>query len=237
MISANPFFFTDCPENNESVYKTIANGDCDDFLREAARNLKSYKKPIFLRFAWEMNLPNMYWSIEKTQSTPKDFINAWRKLYKIFDEENAQNIIWVLSFNTTNSNSVPYKELYPGDEYVDWVAIDGYNWGNSHDWSGWANFNGVFRNSYNEITDITTEKPIMLSEVNSAPNGGDKAKWLDDMLTLQVPENFPLIEAIVFFNENKTEGESVDWRMEKSEKYLDVLKKTLKNKMYRTSYP
>lgn len=236
MISSNPSFFDGCPKGTDSLYKTIADGKCDEFLRDVAANLRSYDKPILFRFAWEMNLPDMYWSIKQVKSTPQEFIAAWRHFYDVLHEEEATNVKWVLSFNTTNSNTVPYAKLNPGDDYVDWVAIDGYNWGNSHSWSGWANFNGVFRKSYDELTAIS-QKPVMLSEVNSASSGGNKAAWLDDMLNVQIPENFPQIEAIVFFNESKIGGENVDWRLEQSEKDLTVVKKALKNEIYRSVFP
>lgn len=236
MISANPFFFEKCKDNGRSLYESITEGQCDEFLRNAARNLKSYEKPIFFRFAWEMNLPDMYWSVQKVGSKPSDFANAWKRMHQIFKEEAADNVVWILSFNTSHAKTIPYKELYPGDEYVDWVAIDGYNWGDSHDWSGWASFSGVFKNSYDELTAITN-KPVMLSEVNSAPTGGNKSEWLRDMLDIQIPNNFTQIEAIVFFNENKQEGESVDWRFEKSEDYSSTVKESLKAKIYESYYP
>lgn len=235
MISSNPLFFDGCPKNGRSLYETIANGDCDPFLKSIAINLSKFQKPVMLRFAWEMNLPNMYWSVTKLGSKPTDFIKAWRRFNNI-SKEYAKNIIWVLSFNTTNSATIPYKDLYPGDEYVDWVAIDGYNWGNSHEWSGWASFDGTFRNSYKELTEITS-KPVMLSEVNSAPTGGDKATWLKDMLESQIPNNYPLVNAFVFFNENKSSGESVDWRLEKSNDYVTAVKEGLRNKLYVSSFP
>lgn len=239
MVSSNPYFFEKgCADKGMPLYKTIASGACDTFLRSVAKNLKEYEKPILFRFAWEMNLPDMYWSMKKTNSKPEDFVAAWRHMHTIFKEEKANNVVWVLSFNATNSNSVPYAQLYPGEEYIDWVAIDGYNWGNSHDWSGWANFNGTFRDSYNELIAFT-DKPVMLSEVNSAPNknGGDKAAWLKDMLTVQIERNFPRVEAIVFFNENKSGPESVDWRIEIDPRYVTEVKNGLKDTMYKSTYP
>ncbi|MFO0703985.1 MAG: glycosyl hydrolase [Patescibacteria group bacterium] len=239
MISANPAFFDKCKKGNDSLYKTIASGACDEFLKSVGQNLKNYGKPVFLRFAWEMNLPNMYWSIKALKSTPQEFVEAWRHFHDVVRNEGATNVLWVLSFNTSSANTVPYVDLYPGDEYVDWVAIDGYNWGNTHpEWSRWTDFNGVFRNSYNELTAITN-KPVMLSEVNSTPNGtgGNKSDWLQDMLEKQIPKNFPKVEAIVFFNENKTEGEKVDWRMEKSADYLKVLREHLNEPLYKSNYP
>lgn len=236
IISANPFFFEKCPDEGKNLYKTIASGACDEFLKEASQNLANYKNPLMFRFAWEMNLPQMYWGVQKVGSTPEDFVIAWRRFYEISKQSGAENIIWVLSFNTSHSGTVPYKDLYPGDDYVDWVAIDGYNWGAGHDFGGWASFDGTFKHSYKELTDIT-DKPVMLSEVNSSPDGGDKAAWLSDMLTVQLTERYDKVRAIVFFNENKTEGESVDWRLEKSKKYLEAVQEGLKEDIYKSSFP
>jgi beta-mannanase len=236
MISANPYFFEGCPEKDASLYQAIGRGDCDAFIRDIGRNFRSYGKTILFRFAWEMNLPDMYWSVSKVKSTPQEFINAWRRLHTILKEEEAMNVQFVLSFNTSHAKTVPYADLYPGDSYVDWVAIDGYNWGNSQPWGGWADFNGVFRKSYDELI-VITDKPVMLSEVNSSPSGGNKAQWLEDMLTVQIPGRFPQVKALVFFNENKTDGEQVDWRLEKSPEYINVVKSSLQNVLYKSAFP
>lgn len=236
LISSNPYFMADCPEKNQSLYATIASGQCDAFLREVIQNLKAYQKPVFLRFAWEMNLKSMYWSIPTTKSQPEEFVAAWKHFHDIGVAEGADNIIWNLSFNTSSSDTIPYAKLYPGDEYVDWVSIDGYNWGTSQKWSGWTSFEGVFRNSYNELAAISN-KPIMISEFNSSTDGGDKAAWLQDALEKAIPEKFPLIKAIVFFNENKIEGESVDWRIEKSPEFSQATKVGLTNSIYVSNYP
>lgn len=238
MISTNPYFFAGCKDSGLSLYATIAKGNCDEFLRVAALNIKSYNKPVFIRFAWEMNLPDMYWSIERTDSTPEEFINAWRHIHTLFMSEGATNIVWVLSFNTSSPKTVPYALLYPGDKYVDWVAIDGYNWGNTKEWSRWTDFSGVFRNSYQELTAIT-EKPVMLSEVNSTPTGtgGNRAEWLADMLNNQIPKNYSQVEAVVFFSEEKVSGEGVDWRLEVSPEDINVIQDSLRNPLYKNVYP
>lgn len=236
LISSNPSFIANCEDNGQPLYSVIADGSCDVFLTNVGKNLKTYNKPIFLRFAWEMNLKDMYWSVERTKSTSQDFIHAWRRFHDILKQEGVDNVVWVLSFNTSSRETIPYADLYPGDEYVDWVAIDGYNWGDTQDWSGWTNFSGVFWNSYSELIAVS-KKPVMLSEVNSAPSGGDKAAWLTDMLTKQIPDNYPQVEAIIFFNENKTAGESVDWRIEKSPAYVEAVKNGLKLSIYQSNYP
>ena len=77
----------------------------------------------------------------------------------------------------------------------------------------------------------------MLSEVNSAPNGGDKVSWLKNMLTEELPVSYPNVRAIVFFNENKLAGESVDWRLERSPGYIDTVREALTQSLYKNSYP
>ncbi len=231
MISSNPLFFEGCRKGDFSIYKTIANGDCDVFLNKIADNLHQYGKPVFLRFAWEMNLPDMWWSVEKTKSTPEEFIAAWQKIYTILNQNTQNNIIMVLSFNTSSDTTTPYSKLYPGDDYVDWVAIDGYNWGTSASWSRWTSFNGVLTNSYQELTSIT-DKPIMISEVGTSPDGGNKAAWYDDMLNIQIPYHYYNVRAVVFFNEDKSVNEGIDWRIENSKESIFVVKSALKNKLY-----
>jgi hypothetical protein len=236
MVSTNPFFFDKCPDSGIPLYRAIAQGACDDFLASVAKNLKSYGKPLMLRFAWEMNLPDMYWSIQKTNGEPLDFVDAWKHFHDILENNGADNVIWVLSFLTSHSGTVPYRDLYPGDAYVDWVALDGYNWGNTQKWSGWTSFDGVYRKSYEELIAVA-DKPVMLSEVSSAPDGGNKADWLRDMLMVQIPNHFTKVGAVVFFNENKSEGESVDWRLDTDDVQVMVVRTALREKIYRSRYP
>lgn len=236
IISSNPSFINECQKSNLSLYETIASGSCDEFLSSVAKNLKTFNKTMFLRFAWEMNLPEMYWSVNRVGSKPIDFINAWRRFHNIVKKEQANNVLWVLSFNTSSPKTIPYKDLYPGEEFVDWVAIDGYNWGDAKDWSNWTNFDGVFKNSYNELIEVSN-KPVMLSEFNSAELGGDKAVWLEEMLSVKIPYDYPRIEAIVFFNENKEKDENVDWRIEKSIRYIEGVKNALQSQsIYKYNY-
>src|SRR5256885_2213761 len=53
----------------------------------------------------------------------------------------------------------------PGDAYVDWVGIDGYNWGTTQSWSSWSSFASLVRPVY---SDYAGRKPIMIAETASA---------------------------------------------------------------------
>jgi hypothetical protein len=83
MLSVNPYFFDGCKSSGKNIYKSIADGNCDSFLSDASKQLKNYGSPIFLRFAWEMNIDSMEWSIQKTGSSPTEYIQAWRRFHDI----------------------------------------------------------------------------------------------------------------------------------------------------------
>ncbi|MBI4092197.1 MAG: hypothetical protein HY427_03275 [Candidatus Levybacteria bacterium] len=234
MISANPYFFDRCKANGMSLYRAIAQGNCDDFLRSLGRNLKAFGKPIFFRFAWEMNVPSMEWEIQRTGSLNSDFIDAWRHVHDVLYGEGAINVLFV--FCPNEGGNVAYSKIYPGDAFVDWVGLDGYNWGTTQSWSSWRSFRSVFETSYYSITAVAPTKPLMLGEVNTTDQGGDKPAWYKDALSSQIPSNFPQIKAIVVYNENRTTQEHVNWLISVSPASKDAFSEAISSSVYLSSF-
>jgi endoglucanase len=123
--------------------------------------------------------------------------------------------------------------VYPGDDYVDWYGMNGFNWGAAIRWkncdcqSAWRTFAEVFDTTYHHLVALG-DKPIMIGEVGSAEKGGNKAAWITDALTVQIPRNYPRIRAVAWFNKIATGLDtvepgvveptttSVDWRVDSS---------------------
>ena len=136
--------------------------------------------------------------------------------------EGATSVVWVFDPNVPDDPTVPYSSVYPGSMYVNWLGLDGYNWGTTQSWSTWVNFAGVFTSSYNKLVSIAPTKPMMLAEVNTTDQGGDKSAWYTDMLTKQIPYNFPKIDAVVMFNEDRTVQEHVNWKVDVTQPSLQA---------------
>lgn len=236
MISANPYFFDECPANGMTLYKAIASGNCDKFMHKIAINLAKVKNPFYLRFAWEMNVDTIEWSNIYNKSTPEEFKAAWQRFHDILKKQKVNNVIWVFSPQVETPTTTKIKDLYPGDNYVDWVALDGYNWGTSKSWSSWQNFYSLYNYSYQEMLMIAPKKPFMIAEVNTTDAGGNQAQWYNDMLSIQIPNFFPKIKAIVFFNENKIETEGVKWLIDNTPDSLYEFKTSLKNPIYKSNF-
>ena len=208
----NPWAGLDQPEFRLA---RIASGRHDKYVDSWARGLKTYGKPVFLRFGHEMN-GNWYpWGAGVNGNRPADYVAAWRHLHRRFAKIGARNVRWVWSPTVAYEGSTPLAELYPGDGYVDWVALDGYNWGTSLPGKRWESFTEIFLPSYRELLELT-EKPIMIAETASTELGGDKAQWVRNAFLNELPTTFPRVRAVVWFQEDK----ETDWRVSSSEAAL-----------------
>ena len=115
---------------------------------------------------------------------------------------------------------------------MDWTGLDGYNWGTTQSWSHWQSFSEVFTASYKHLVIIAPKKPMLLAEVNTTEQGGDKSAWYTDMLTQQIPYNFPQIKAVVIYNEDRNSQEQVNWRVDITPASLQAFTSALQNKFY-----
>jgi beta-mannanase len=228
-ITWEPWDYTQGTSQPKFRMYRIINGKFDSYIRSWARGLKRYGKPVFLRFAHEMNHPQYPWSIGVNKTNARNYKKAWRHIHDIFSDVGATNVIWVWSPNVEYAGTTPFRRIYPGDKYVDWVALDGYNAGTALDWGGWIDFAQIFRSSYRKLTWLT-DKPIMIAEVGAAEQGGNKAAWITNALTVQLPNKFPRIEALIWFNENR----EADWRINSSDASAEAFSRVL-NQLGRNS--
>lgn len=194
--------------------KNIINGNFDSIIKMWARDIKSYGGPVMLRPLHEMNGTWYPWGGPVNSNKPEEFIEAWRHIYNIFKKEGATNVTWVWS---VNNQSVPAEKwhkisiYYPGDEYVDWTSISGFNWGTSSEWSKWKTFNEGYIDIINELSNI--KKPIIISEISCVENGGDKSKWIIEAFQ-NIKEKYPGIKGIIWYN--RRDSKNQDWRFDTS---------------------
>ncbi len=196
----------------------------DAYLTQWATAAKNWGNPFFLRFAWEMNGGWYLWSEQKNGNAAGDYVNAWRHVHDIFAQVGATNVTWVWCPNVEFSGSQALEGLYPGDSYVDWTCMDGYNFGTDPAKpDSWKTFSQVFTPTYNHLLQIAPSKPIIIAETASTEIGGTKSDWVTDMLTSQLPVNFPKIKAFLWFNWNfKESGGTIKYSIESSQTAQDA---------------
>ena len=207
--------FTWQPENgNEGIPQSfccsnVANGVYDTYITQWAQAAAVWKHPFFLRFAHEMN-GNWYpWCSGVNGNTSAQYIQMWQHVHDIFVGVGATNVTWVWCVNVAFNGSAPIAGLYPGDNYVDWISLDGYN----RLANPWQDFSLIASNTVMQLTNIAPGKPIMVAETgcNQSANGS-KSQWFLNALTNYLPVQQSRIKAWVYFNStNMTDGN--DWRI------------------------
>jgi mannan endo-1,4-beta-mannosidase len=184
-------------------FSALLAGKDDAYIREFALRLKAIGKPVLLRFAHEMNGDWYPWS--GTKIGKEVYAGMFRYIRDVFDDTGVRNVRWVFSINAEN---VPpenvYADCYPGDRYVDYIGLDGYNWGTTQSWSRWRSFKEIFHGVYEDVV-RRYKKPVILSEFSSTSTGGNKALWIED--ALREIKKMSKVKGFILFNIDK----ETDW--------------------------
>jgi hypothetical protein len=199
----------------------ISSGLYDDYFLSWAQGAKAFGGSIYLRPFPEMNGNWTPW-----HGDPAKLVTAWQHIVNVFRTEGAVNVKWVWSPNVTDEPRIDSNRLelyYPGTEYVDILALDGYNWGTTRPHSAWKSYEEIFALPYERVTALGPQ-PVWIAEVASAEQGGDKAQWIADMFASRA---FPRVEAIIWFDENK----ETDWRIASSDGSLFAFQTGLESLM------
>jgi hypothetical protein len=193
----------------------VISGAHDSYIREWATEAKEWGHPFFLRFNWEMNGNWFPWSEGVNGNKPGEFVAAWRHVHDIFTAVGATNATWVWCPNVDPEGKMQdLAQLYPGDAYVDWTGLDGYNWGtNPAKPDRWRTFDQLYNSTYHKIVDtIAPSKPMVIGEVGSTEYGGSKALWIEEMLS-ELPTEYPQIRGLLWFEKF---DDGMDWPIETS---------------------
>lgn len=220
----------------------------------------------FIRFAHEMNGSWYSWS-----QKPSEYVRAFRLLADIIHRKAPQAaMMWAPNYGggypfkggkfeakpsssdfallDTNHdgkldmNDDPYAPYYPGDEYVDWVGMSLYHWGNAYPWGeneipeagkflaqltgNYSGLNGDDRSipDFYATYYVQHGKPIAIPETaaffDPAKDGPAelilKEFWWRQVYDPALLAGFPGIKMINWFEHAKIESEVggawIDWR-------------------------
>jgi hypothetical protein len=208
----------------------IIDGSYDEYIRSFAKAARDWGHPFFLRFDWEMNGFWFPWNEVLNGNKPGEFVAAWRHVHDIFTSVGATNATWVWCPNIALIPKLKhFRSLYPGNAYVDWTCLDGFNWGDTPNSAGWMSFNEIFRSTYREVVKIAPHKPMVIGETGSDDRGGSKAAWIHNTLRV-VPSRFRKVRGLIWFDES-TQG--MHWPIESSKAATRSFARGIKRRIYR----
>lgn len=232
MITWEPYLKED---KNRSILQGIVSGEYDSLIRNFSYILKEYNHPVLLRWGHEMNGNWYSWSGVKNNKSSYRYIGAFQHIHDIFQQIETSNVKFVFSIN---SEDVPkrrwnrFENYYPGDEYVDLIGIDMYNWGYSEQGFfakifAWKQPENILRQSYERIIKKYPGKPIIISELGCSSQGGNKIKWMQDLFYL-LKKRFKAVKAFVWFDMVKER----DWGISQDEEVWEAYKEEMKHDFF-----
>ncbi|MUM78494.1 endoglucanase [Pseudodesulfovibrio sp. F-1] len=175
----------------------ILDGHWNDYIDAFAVSARDSGERIILRFAHEMNLSRYHWGgsgSEYGPQSPGRYRAMFRHIRERFLLQGADNVLFAFC---PNAESLPHpvrdgadwntaSAYYPGDDAVDVLGMDGYNWGTTfteqeHGWnSRFTAFAEIFSPLYEELRTLAPHKPVVVFETASVAQGGDKTAWIKD---------------------------------------------------------
>jgi len=201
----------------------VVKGEYDVYLKAWAARMKAFvsgpdgqlgtgdDRRAYIRLAHEMN-GNWYpWSAPVGSGSAENYIAMWRHVRTIFAGLDSNHVQWIWAVNHEDVGTVRAEDYYPGHVYVDWIGIDGYNWGSSQTWSAWRTPDEVFSPMLHRLRQISA-KPLALTETASStamPARVDvaaKSLWITDLFNYATAFTTNA-RMIVWFNEDK----ETDW--------------------------
>ena len=192
-----------------------------EYIREVLNTLNTYNKPMFIRFANEMN-------VSPIGDEPSTYVNIFRNVANMVHEYDNFSVVW--SPNDLGALDRPYELYYPGDEYVDWIGVSMYmikyfqGKKNTQYKDSVYFMTGDYGYATNRIKPImefmeknNIRKPVMISEGGVPTNnkfGEDLTEWatprFDNFLWYLVMK-YPQIKLINYFNNHRpNENERYD---------------------------
>ena len=193
----------------------IVAGDHDEYVRSYARQVRDWGGTLALRFTHELNAPIYPWSIGVNGNTSDDAGAAWRHVRRLFAQEGA-DVVWVWAVNVSGPGTVPFADAYPGDDEVDWLGLDGYNGGAALPWGGWRTPEELLGDDVEALHELG-DRPVVLTEVGSVEDGGDKAAWVRSLFAFAREQR---VSGLVWFDYRK----EADWRVASSPQALSAFR-------------
>ncbi len=209
----------------------IASGKYDSYLTSYATQVKNWGGQLRLRFGHEMiqdgtpcygqpNCPDWYpW-----QDQPVDYVAAFRRVHDVFTAAGASNVEYVWCANNYPFDVNIVQQYYPGQSYVDWLCMDGYNPTNKDNqpgWPDWLWFDDIFFNIYHTFVDNTAifgDKPIAIGEFSSCEagpyelTGQTKSAWITNAFDRIKSPDYASVKAFYWFHIKK----ECDWKINSS---------------------
>ena len=191
----------------------IAAGHYDSYLKTYGAALGRLGTKVAMSFAPEANGDWYSWGCRHT--SPAVYVAAWRHLHDVMNQASGRNIIWVWDVNHMYPGACPLRARWPGAQYVDLTAVDGY-------WRGPGDTFATLL-APTIVAALELGEPVIIGETG-APNQAQAPEWIHSVF--QGVKHTAGVLGIVWFNYGDAHG---DYRLQDDPSALAMFRQEVKN--------
>ncbi|MCG2797821.1 MAG: PKD domain-containing protein [Cellulomonas sp.] len=186
------------------TWAAIARGEADAQIRVQAAAVARLGPAVYLALHHEAELASTAYG------TAAEYRAAWARYRQVFTAEGTSNVLWTWVASLKPFAAGATSAFYPGDDQVDRVGVDAYNWAGcaAGQSSTWHSLGYILRGFRAFAT--SHGKPAVLAEWGSVESPADPARravWLTEAFALFA--GWPELEATSYFDAAGT----CDWRL------------------------
>ncbi len=181
----------------------ILTGSYDRQFEKQAAAVKAFGAPILVRFNYEMTgneAAGCFTGFEVRENPSlagSKYVSVWKHVVDKFRAAGASNAKWVWAPGHKAYETGEWRLFYPGNAYVDWVAVDDYNKSDTaRSFAADPGINAFYR------TASGMGKPLMIAETGAVSdptqNPDPQTLWLTTARIYL--KTHPAIKAFVWWN-------------------------------------
>lgn len=192
-----------------------------DMLRWA-KAIKAFGAPVYLSFNHEPET-----SVSQPSGSPAEYIQAWRTFVGVFRAQGVTNARFAWTTAVRNYSAAPTSSkyaprYYPGDEWVEYLAIDAYN-------MYCMKKDGTFSMPWRSLETLLApfmqfatqhqSEGLIVAEYGTPEDPAQpsrKAEWIDAARLMFQQSAFARFEAVMYWNQLSHNFAGCDFRVTSS---------------------
>lgn len=186
----------------QQLANTPIGSDLHDGLVRWAERIRDFGDTVYFTFNHEPETEN-----RAVRGDQADFIDAWRRVVTVFRNNGVSNarFTWILTaFTFSRTDGQGPWSWYPGDDYVDAIGADGYNFFGCREGvaNAWRPFSQVFE-PVRAFAAAHPGKEAIIGEwgsVEDPATPGRKAEWIRGAQATLTSPGWEQFRAILYYH-------------------------------------
>lgn len=182
-----------CWEATGVYFSDILNGSKDQYIKDFVNAASTYPGQVVIRLFHESN-GNWYdWSPGHNGHVldTNQWIQAWRHVVTVARSTGKTNVKFFWCMNGNDAGGPTMESLWPGQDYVDIVGVDAYNWG------GGGTFDSILSDAYNRVTALDSVHDFWVGETGMDTQTNAAAAFYTSAYKSQ---SFPRLRTVCWFH-------------------------------------